>query len=159
MAQIPEWGPHVWKLLHSMAERAGNSVLEIDEIRAWINVLRLTEGILPCAMCRDHYREWRKSHPLEEFLGSRGVFFRDRVREWLWGLHDTVNGRNDVAEDARLPLEGLSKYRDVTSKELQDTLQVIVKVFDKAVLYRQVNATYTVDWRRAVALLRKLINY
>jgi len=96
---------------------------------------------------------------LEEFLGSRGQFFRDRVREWLWGLHDAVNGRNEVAVESRLPLEGLSKYKDVTSKELQDTLQVIVKVFDKAILYRQVNPTYTADWRKAVALLRKLIAY
>lgn len=159
MAQISEWGPHIWKVLHSMAERAGTSVTELDEIRAWINVLRLTEGVLPCAMCRAHYRQWRQSHPLEDFLGSRGEFFRDRVREWLWGLHDAVNERNEVAAESRLPLEGLNKYKEVTSKEIQDTLQVIVKVFDKAILYRQVNATYTADWRKGISLLRRLINF
>jgi hypothetical protein len=153
MAQIAEWGPPMWKLLHSMAERAGSSALELDEKRAWISVLKLTEGVLPCAMCRQHYRDWRRSHPLEDFLGSHGEFFRDRVREWLWGLHNDVNARREVE---RLPLEGLAKYKDESSKEIQDTLQNIVKILEKAVLHRQINASYVAEWKKAVSLLRRL---
>ena len=156
MAQIVDWGPPLWRALHSMAERAGTSVIELDEVRAWINVLRLTEGVLPCAMCRAHYRGWRQSHPLEEFLGSRGQFFRDRVREWVWGLHNEVNHRRGVEV---FPLESLEKYKEVSSRDLQDTLQGVVKVFDKATLHRQVSPVYVADWRKAVVLLRKLMNY
>jgi len=108
MAQIAEWGPPMWKLLHSMAEKAGTSVLQVDEKRAWISFLRLTEGILPCPMCRDHYRQWRRTHPLEDFLANHGDLFRERVREWLWGLHDDVNSRREGIVE-RLSLEGLDK--------------------------------------------------
>jgi len=155
MAQIAEWGPPMWKLLHSMAERAGQSVLALDEKRAWITLLRVTEGVIPCAMCREHYRDWRRTHPLEEFLGSHGEFFRDRVREWLWGLHDDVNARREGPVE-RLPLEGLQKYREISSKEIQDTLQSIIKILNKAVMHRQINASFLAEWRKAIALLRKL---
>jgi hypothetical protein len=143
----------MWKLLHSMAERAGSSALQLDEKRAWISFLKFTEGVLPCAMCRQHYRDWRRSHPLEDFLGSHGEFFRDRVREWLWGLHDDVNARREVE---RLPIDGLAKYRDVSSKEIHDTLQGIVKILEKAVLHRQINVSYVAEWKKAVMLLRRL---
>ena len=145
----------MWKLLHSMAERAGQSILALDEKRAWINVLRLTEGVLPCAMCRGHYRDWRRAHPLEDFLGSHGEFFRKRVREWLWGLHDDVNARRE-GDLERLPLEGLEKYKEVSSKEIQDTLQSIIKVLNKSVLHRQINADCLAEWRKGITLLRKL---
>lgn len=153
MAQIAEWGPHLWTVLHTMAEQAGKYVLQMDEIRAWIHVLRLTEGILPCAMCRAHYKKWRLSHPLEEFLIYRGEDFREKLREWIWGLHDSVNRDRGVAS---FPLEDLHIYRDIEANKLHESLQTLVKLFEKAILHRQVNAIYVSDWRKAIALLRKL---
>jgi len=139
-----------------MAERAGTSVLELDEIRAWISFLRITEGVLPCAMCRAHYKEWRQAHPLEDLLRTRREVFRAAVREWLWGLHNAVNTKREISVE---PLEILETYREVTRKELQDILENIVKYLGQAVIQRQVNADYVANWRRALTLLRKLINY
>jgi hypothetical protein len=150
------WGPPLWKLLHSMAERAGTSVLELDEIRAWISFLRLTEGVLPCAMCRAHYKEWRQTHPLEDLLRARRDSFRAALREWLWGLHNAVNARREIGVES---LEILERYREVTRKEIHDTLENIVKYLGQATLQRQVNAEYVANWRRALILLRKFINY
>ncbi len=154
MAQIVEWGPHIWKILHSCAEHAGNSILQIDEIRAWIQVLRLTEGALPCAMCRGHYKSWRTSHPLEDFLAYRGDIFRERLREWIWELHEYVNTSRDVSG---FPIEGLTAYKGVTSQELNQSMTTLVRVFEKAIIHRQVNPTYVTEWRRAVTLMRRLV--
>ena len=154
MAQIAEWGPHIWKILHTCAEHAGSSVLQIDEIRAWIQVLRLTEGALPCAMCRAHYRTWRTRHPLEEFLSYRGDIFKERLRQWIWELHEYVNVSRDISG---LPIEGLAIYKAVSSQELNQSISALIPVFEKAVLHRQVNPTYVTEWRRAVILMRRLI--
>ena len=142
-----------------MAERSGTFVIQVDEIRAWIKMLRLTEGLLPCAMCRAHYREWRTAHPLEDFLGSRGELFRDRLREWLWGLHDAVNTKRSIPESAHLSLEQLHIYKSVTTRDIQESIHALLEVLNKAILHRQVNANYIGDWRKALTLLRKLINF
>lgn len=159
MAQISEWGPHLWKILHTLAERGGTSTLVDDEVRTWINVLRLTEGVLPCAMCRAHYKTWRHSHPIEEFLGQRGEYFQNSLRTWLWELHNSVNTQREVAADYALPFEGLEKYKAISSKEIHDSMNTLIKIFEKALLHRQVNPTYVTEWRRAIAMLRKLLSY
>jgi len=161
MAQIPEWGPHLWIVLHGYAEHAGSSIdwIQIDEIRAWIHMLRLTEGVLPCARCRAHYKEWRLQHPLEDLLTRRDEMFKEDLRRWIWGLHESVNTQRDLTADQHLPFEGLVKYKSMTSKDLQDSIQALTKVFEKAILHRQVNATYVAEWKRSLSLLRKFIEY
>lgn len=157
MTQITDWGPPMWKLLHSCAERAGNSVVPLDEARAWVAVLKLTGGALPCATCREHYKQWRLANPIEDFLTMQGEALRGALRLWLWRLHEAVNGRRD--EVLHYPYEELDKYGEVTTAEVNQTLRTLHQVFEKAVLYRQVNASYVVDWKRAVTLLRKLIGF
>ena len=93
MTQVQEWGPHIWKILHYHAEYAGNSVLLADEIRAWTSLLRNTEGVLACAVCREHYRAWRAAHAVEEFIGAGKYSFQELLRRWLWDLHEYVNDR------------------------------------------------------------------
>jgi len=158
MTQISEWGPHLWKVLHGYAEHAGNSVTPVDEIRAWIHVLRLTEGALPCAMCRAHYRTWRTNNPLEDFLSDRGEVFREKLRHWLWAIHDSVNGSRNLEPDQRPSYEDIATlYRDIPQQELYQSFTTLVKILEKAILHRQVNPVYVADWRRALLLLRKLL--
>ena len=152
MAQIPEWGPHIWRILHTCAERAGTSVTQIDEIRAWIQVLRLTEGALPCAMCRAHYKTWRTTHPLEGLLAYRGEQFKEAVRRWIWELHESVNATRGVEG---IPIEAVEEM--YKGQDLNQSMSALVKIFEKAVLHRQVNPIYVAEWRRALLLLRKFI--
>jgi hypothetical protein len=157
MTQIAEWGPHVWKLLHSCAERAGSSVLPLDEVRAWVTVLKLTEGVLPCATCRAHYREWRTANPLEDFLGMQGERFKGAIRLWLWRLHDAINKRREGVP--HYGFEDLEKYKEVSTTDLNQSYKTLVQILATAVLHRQVNPTVVVDWKRAVGLLRRLIGF
>lgn len=158
MTQLAEWGPHMWRVLHSCAEHAGSSVLPLDEARAWVSVLKLTEGAMPCATCRAHYREWRQANPLEEFIGLRGEQLRGAIRLWLWRLHEDVNGRR-LEPAAHYPYEELDKYGEVTAEELSQSFKTLTQLLTKGALYRQVNATVVGDWKRAVVLLRRLIGF
>jgi hypothetical protein len=153
MAQIYEWGPHIWKILHYHAEHAGNSLLILDEIRAWLSLLRHTEGVLACAACRQHYRTWRQTHPIEEFVGRDRDTFRDLLRKWLWELHESVNTKKDVA----FPFEQLSIYKDMSREEVLQSISTLKVVLQKAVLHRQVNPTQVAEWMRALKFLQKLM--
>ena len=92
-----EWGPLIWEILHGIAERAGRTphqlILE-DQQREIIYALRMLEMVMPCALCRKHYQEWRRLHPLEG-LGT-GTGFFPAVREWLFILHEFVNKSREV---------------------------------------------------------------
>ena len=157
MAQVYEWGPHIWKILHYHAEYAGNSVLLVDEIRAWTGLLRKTEGILACPLCREHYRNWKQAHPLEDFTGIDRDSFKESLRTWLWNLHESVNEEKDVPMDRRISLEGLSMYKDIPRQEITQSISTLKEIFSRAVLYRQLNPVYVQDWLRTLSFLQKLL--
>ena len=92
-----EWGPVLWEILHGIAERAGKTPHQIildDQQREFIYALRMLELVMPCALCRKHYHEWKRLHPLEA-LGTGPGFF-PAVREWLFILHEHVNTSREV---------------------------------------------------------------
>jgi len=157
MTQVQEWGPHIWKILHYHAEYAGNSVLLADEIRAWTSLLRNTEGVLACAVCREHYRAWRAAHAVEEFIGAGKYSFQELLRRWLWDLHEYVNDRKDVPAEQRLPFEKLVTYKDIPRQEIFQSISTLKGILQKAALHRQVNPVYVTEWLRALKFLQKLI--
>ena len=155
MAQVYEWGPHVWKILHYHAEYAGNSLLILDEIRAWLSLLRHTEGVLACATCRQHYRSWRQAHPIEEFVGRDRDTFREMLRKWLWELHESVNAKKTLA--IHYPIEELATYKQLPREEVFQSISTLKVILQKAVLHRQVNPTHVAEWMRALKFLQKLM--
>lgn len=157
MSQIQEWGPHIWKILHYHAEYAGSSSLLTDEIRAWTSLLKHTEGVLACPLCREHYKGWRTAHPVEEFLRRDKDTFRELLRKWLWDLHEYVNDQKDVPVEKRLPFEALSAYKELSRQEIGQSISTLKEVLQKSVLHRQVNPIYVTEWFRALKFLQKLM--
>lgn len=83
------WGPALWMILHSSAERIGTKSLKRlphEEARLWANLLSSLRFTLPCPICKKHYAEYFQTHPLR-------AFSRDDMREWLGRLHHEVNVR------------------------------------------------------------------
>ena len=157
MAQIQEWGPHIWKILHYHAEYAGSSLLLKDEIRAWTALLKHTEGVLACALCREHYKKWRLTHSVEDFLRRDKDTFRELLRKWLWDLHEYVNDQRGVPVERRLPFERLGIYKDMSTQEIAQSVSTLKEVLKKAVLYRQVNPVYVTEWFSALTFLKRLM--
>lgn len=96
---VREWGTPLWEILHSMAENIGNQkspLLAVDEANEIVFVLRFVEDIMPCALCRNHYRVWRQRFPLERLAKLRGEELRNEVRLWLYNLHENVNKDREV---------------------------------------------------------------
>lgn len=88
-----EWGPLLWQMLHGCAEKLGRAPghsIFLDQRREMIFILRDIENIMPCPMCRNHYREWRSKRPIDQFPETQAEF-REAVRRWLFELHEEVN--------------------------------------------------------------------
>ncbi len=113
-----EWGPVLWEMLHGAAEKIGRTPIKSiadDQRREMILVLRYVEVVMPCAMCRGHYREWRVKHPIDR-LPEDMVAFKAAVREWLFNLHQEINDSRDLARVMTLgDLE--DRYGSVNLKE------------------------------------------
>ena len=83
------WGPHLWMILHSSAERIGLSQLKKlpqEESRIWTNLLSSLRYSLPCPQCKKHYTAYFASAPIT-------AVNRDFISTWLYNLHNQVNSR------------------------------------------------------------------
>lgn len=79
------WGPHAWFFLHSVTFAYPDNPNEEDKK----NIIQFFNGlslILPCSVCREHYKENLKKYPIEFSCNNR----LDLVN-WLINIHNTVN--------------------------------------------------------------------
>jgi hypothetical protein len=100
--QNKEWGPLFWTVLHCLAEKAGQAqpIFQIEELNAWLILLKQLQFIIPCTDCRAHYVAYYTNNPL-----SKKDILKN-VRIWLFNLHNSINIRNNSPVFA---LEDLSK--------------------------------------------------
>ncbi len=164
MVQTSEWGPPLWRVLHTLVEHLGRQpvpLLQIDESRAWASLLRTTEAIMPCAVCRNHYRDWRKQNPVEAFQDARaGDWLRETSRTWLWRLHEAVNRRRGLSEDQCVKAEAVEEmYKSRKSQDLQQDLDILLEVLKRGAMQRLLDGAHLLEWRRKLAFLRKLIGF
>lgn len=85
------WGPALWMILHSSAEKIGTKPLPHlpqEESRIWIGLLNSLRYSLPCPHCKKHFTEYLSSHPIHSFT-------KDIIRTWLFDLHSQINQRTD----------------------------------------------------------------
>ena len=159
MVQNSEWGPPLWTILHTLAAKCGrqsSQMLHMDEVRAWIHMLQLVEAILPCPLCQKHYRDWRKANPLKNFLNARTpTAFYDDAQRWVWRLHDSINDQRGVA---RMSFEeAQTLYSTKTTADIQQALERLLEVLERAKLQRLIDPIHTREWLMKLAFLRRIM--
>ena len=83
------WGPNLWMILHSSAERIGipkHGRLPQEENRLWTGLLNSLQYSLPCPVCKKHFSAYITSNPITSVT-------REFIRNWLFSLHSEVNAR------------------------------------------------------------------
>jgi hypothetical protein len=97
LPQNEQWGPLLWTILHSFAERLGKqshpSILE-DQRREFLLFLHYVGETMPCKKCREHYATYRKSNPLDGLPKNKEFF--PVVKKWLYDLHCEVNSSRGI---------------------------------------------------------------
>lgn len=150
------WGPPLWRLLHSLAERLGRQtilLLATDEKRAWTNLLKVIGQVMPCLACRNHYREWIARNPLEKFLRSNAI--QEDARRWVWALHNEVNLAKGIASPPFETLHDL--YGSRTSQEMNEDYKQVIEVFKLAVQQRIIQPELFMTFKVRMVSLRQII--
>jgi hypothetical protein len=121
-----EWGPLMWKLLHGLAEKVGTSRDPAEEMREWKRFLMLTTDVIPCDVCKKHYKEVLADRPVTGILKMDGPTASTFIRTWLWTLHNEINVENGKPE---LPFTDLvTLYSDVNFRDMFWRLEPVMKL-------------------------------
>lgn len=81
----PVWGPFFWHTIHLVAIGYPRTPTYTDK-KCAKEFYESLAFLLPCAVCRDHYKEHLSTSPLTPFLDSR----TDLIR-WTVDIHNKVN--------------------------------------------------------------------
>lgn len=86
------WGPLFWSTLHimSLAYPDDPTYAEKRAAKEYINALA---HLLPCPVCRSHFRDILKQAPVDTWLDNR-----KSLVEWVWMAHNQVNVKLGKAE-------------------------------------------------------------
>ena len=79
------WGPFFWNTMHIVALGYPESPTYGDK-RAAKEFFESLQQLIPCKICRDHYRVQLKDKPLTPFLDKRADLFK-----WTVLIHNSVN--------------------------------------------------------------------
>jgi hypothetical protein len=155
MSNRDTWGPPLWRLLHTLAEKLGkhtNSLLMTDERRAWISFLKAVEMAIPCPKCKAHYIKWRTVHKFEEFMTCPPASFREEARKWVWALHTQVNEERGVPNIDLL--EVASMYENRSQQDLLKDSVDCIAAFKTAVQYTPLPVEALRNFKTAFTKLR-----
>ena len=91
MIITPEiWGPYGWKFIH-MTALAYPVKPSAEEKLYYFNFFMSLINILPCHLCRDHYKQNVLKHPLNDDVLSS----RETLVKWTIDMHNEVNIANN----------------------------------------------------------------
>jgi hypothetical protein len=145
-----EWGPLIWKILHTLAEKAGrqsNTILQADEMRAWILFVKHLPTVLPCEDCRGHAKIYIAEHPFEppESYPAWNLY----VRMYLYTFHEAVNTR---LEKPSFPFSSLASTYKATG-ELNTWITALNEMTLRAM---KLNGMHLKPWENWINQLRML---
>lgn len=152
--QTYEWGPHIWRVMHSMSLKAGSVSLPLmreDETRAWAALIPALGLMLPCPDCREHFAAWIAGHPIKPFLTVPYSEKGEWIRRWLYDLHSNVNkrlGKAYVPYDQLAAIHGNVNVPD-TLKKLDPLMLSAMKLGGASLLKYK-------EWLKQIGMLRGL---
>ncbi len=79
------YGPHLWHVIHVITLAYPDKPSKEDKLNNKIFFESL-KNVIPCSLCREHYKQNLKNYPLDEALTSR-----DKLTRWGFDLHNQVN--------------------------------------------------------------------
>jgi hypothetical protein len=79
------WGPIFWNAMHivSLGYPVTPTDADKDAARSFFKSLTV---VLPCPVCREHYKKHLSETSLDEAVQSKG-----QLIHWVWDLHNRVN--------------------------------------------------------------------
>jgi hypothetical protein len=79
------WGKHGWIFLHSITMAYPDKPSEKDKLN-YKNFFHLLMFVLPCDVCREHFKQYISEIPIDNALHSK-----KKLVEWLINIHNKTN--------------------------------------------------------------------
>lgn len=150
--ETADWGPIMWLILHGLAEKAGQSSIQADELRQWVKFIKLTGDVLPCDHCRAHFKTYSAKHPLTQITTIPFTQVKQFLQTWFWELHNEINISRGLPV---FPFANLqSTYSSVN---LTDQLHQLTPVIRKAILLSGVPMLSWIAWVNSFKMLRSVL--
>jgi len=108
------WGRPMWFVLHTFS--LYSEPLTPQHKKVWKAFLSSLQYVLPCPVCKEHYKENIISLDVDYFLSSPQKLF-----EWTWRLHNTVN----LSKSYKTRAISLQEAQQIYSSSDNDTLTMI----------------------------------
>lgn len=119
------WGPYFWFSLHTVTLAYPN-VPTYDERRHYNDFFVSLQNVLPCKLCREHYKKHLQQFPISVHLNNK----EDIVR-WCFNLHNRVN-------------RSLG-YEDFTYEEFREKYR---KIYAPTVIEKIINPEHLKKYRK-----------
>jgi hypothetical protein len=89
------WGPRYWFVIHVATFRYPENPSQNDKDNMRNFVYSLANGILPCPVCRYHFKKYLENpdNNFEEALKNNS-----NIVKFFWNLHNDVNKRTNKPE-------------------------------------------------------------
>jgi hypothetical protein len=124
-----QWGPVLWKLLHSLAEHAGEPIQRntagfADEKRQWMNLVSVLPKMIPCDKCRAHCAEYLEHVPFD-LKTVPDDELHEWIRNYFWEFHEHVN--SGIGKPSFPKGDLTSTYRSVSVSQTLRTLTPFIE--------------------------------
>ena len=149
--ETADWGPILWKILHGLAEKAGEGIIKADEIREWQKFIKVTGDMLSCDICRGHYQTFLKANPTSQLTPLTPTQTNTWVKSFFWNLHNQVNSSRGTPI---YPYADLSEYQKV---DFTDLLYQLTPVIKKAITLSGVPYMTWTLWVNSFKMLRSIL--
>jgi Erv1 / Alr family len=145
------WGPHVWRLLHLLADVSDRR----DIYPLWNTFMRNTALAIPCQKCQIHMKDYLVHHTFmpKDWQKLSADDTRQRIRVWIHEFHNAVNARLGKpcpplvsSPDSRARAEIMSEIT---------TMYETVKEYWGRVAF--LSGPAFLEWKRGTALLIQLV--
>jgi hypothetical protein len=153
MADPKEWGSLLWKIIHNTCAHLGNNtniILQRDELRYFKAFQRKLFYIIPCKICRIHYKEY--------MVNIRDINY-DNLKlygtNYFYELHNKINSSNNKSLFKREDLENYNCFKDEYNILLSD----FNKIFTKYTDLHYISIDELKDFNRILRILRNFINF
>jgi hypothetical protein len=144
-----DWGPILWKILHGLAEKYGKTKLYNDEINMWKKLFPFTADIIPCDICRAHFKEYLLANPVTSFFSLPSTEAATSIQRWFWQLHNEINIENSKPT---FPFQDLAAtYGSIDLKDMFFRLDPVMK---RAI---EPNGVSFLKWKAWIVVYKTLI--
>ena len=153
--EASEWGPLLWTLLHGLAEKSGRPTSPMfaeDERRAWIHFFKETSEIIPCHICKEHFRLYLKEHPVDQLKNIPIQGIHEWIRSWFWEVHEWVNMTLEKPSFPKDQLKGA--YANVNLRVILRQLEAPLK---KAITLSGTQYIKFKEWKSRYLLLLSIL--